>query len=188
LPVAEQHNLMSDIDLWVMKKTCEYIQEATSQRDCFSINLSGATLGFHHQARTLVDAIRNSGIKPELLIFEITETSAISDLNNAVRFMHEIKNLGCRFALDDFGSGLSSFTYLKQMPVDFLKIDGDFIRNLQPDTLDFSFVQSFHAIAKSMGIYTIAEWVEDKTVMDYLKVMGIDYVQGYYTGPPAPLS
>jgi len=188
LPAAEQYHLMTDIDLWVLKKTCEYIASHENPPGCFFINLSGATLGSTETAKKFSSIIQAARIDPALLVFEITETSAISSLDMAASFIGDISKLGCRFALDDFGSGLSSFTYLKQMPVDFLKIDGDFIHQLGPGTLDHSFVQSVQTIAKTMGIATVAEWVEDRTVLDHLQVMGIDYAQGFYTGAPVPLN
>lgn len=187
LPTAEQYHLMTDIDLWVLNKTCEYIARHKDEPGCFFINLSGATLGSAETPEKFISIIKGADIDPLSLVFEITETTAISSLDMATSFINDVTKIGCRFALDDFGSGLSSFTYLKQMPVDFLKIDGDFIHKLRPDTLDYSFVQSIQTIVKTMGITTVAEWVEDQTVLDYLQVLGIDYAQGFYTGPPSLL-
>ena len=188
LPIAEKYNLVSDIDIWVTKAVCEYIMASNDNSMPFSINLSGATLNSEQRLDHMVALINNSGVDPALLIFEITETMAITNLTRAIEFMHEIKSLGCKFALDDFGSGLSSFTYLKQMPVDYLKIDGSFIQHLKPETIDFSFVQSIHTIAKTMEILVVAEWVEDQTVQDYLSAIGVDFAQGFHIGHPTPLT
>jgi EAL domain-containing protein (putative c-di-GMP-specific phosphodiesterase class I) len=122
-----------------------------------------------------------------MIYFEITETAAISDMPAAVAFMNELKNIGCRLALDDFGSGMSSFTYLKNLPVDFLKIDGSFIRDIEKSSLDQSIVRAIHSVGRNMGIKTVAEYVETTSVLDRLREIGIDYAQGYAVARPLPL-
>jgi len=123
-----------------------------------------------------------------IAIVEITETAAISNLNMAMKFISTLKGLRCRFALDDFGSGLSSFAYLKNLPVDFLKIDGMFVRNIVDDPIDHAMVKSINEIGQVMGMKTIAEFVENNEIKDKLMAIGVDYAQGYAIGKPQPLS
>jgi len=126
--------------------------------------------------------ILSSGIKPEQIVFEITESTAISQIESARAFIKSLKEIGCQFALDDFGTGFSSFAYLKYLPVDYLKIDGTFIRDIINDQVDQAMVKSIHHIAKSLNIKTIAEYVENEETLKLLAAMGIDYVQGNYIG------
>ena len=135
----------------------------------------------------LLDAIVNSKAPSEKICFEITETAAMSQFSDAVKFMGKMKDLGCLFALDDFGSGLSSFRYLKNMPVDFVKIDGLFSRNMNSSSIDFEMMKSINSIAHLMGKETIAEFVENNETAESLKRIGIDYAQGYHFCRPAPL-
>ena len=124
---------------------------------------------------------------PGMICFEITETAAIANLDAATEFIHELKRQGCRFALDDFGSGLSSFSYLKNLPVDYLKIDGSFVRGIETDEIDHAMVGSIHQLATLMGIKTIAEFVENDGILHALADIGIDYAQGYGIAKPRPL-
>jgi EAL domain-containing protein (putative c-di-GMP-specific phosphodiesterase class I) len=124
---------------------------------------------------------------PRKICFEITETAAITNLARASRFMLELKDLGCRFALDDFGTGLSSYTYLKQLPVDFLKIDGSFVRDIVDSPIDFAMVKSINEIGHALGKTTVAEFVENDAILTKLAQIGVDYVQGYFVGPPLPI-
>jgi EAL domain-containing protein (putative c-di-GMP-specific phosphodiesterase class I) len=126
-------------------------------------------------------------VPAEVLCFEITETAAIANIEAATQFMHELKFLGCRFALDDFGSGLSSFGYLKNLPVDYLKIDGSFVRNMDTDAIDRAMVSSIHQLASVIGIKTIAEFVENDSILEQLADIGIGYAQGYGISRPSPL-
>ena len=119
--------------------------------------------------------------------FEINETATISNLTQASEFIKQLKNIGCRFALDDFGSGLSSFTYLKNLPVDFLKIDGVFVKDIASDPVDLALVKSINDIAHVMGKKTIAEFVENESTLTLLKQINVDYIQGYCNGRPIPL-
>jgi len=132
--------------------------------------------------------INASGIDPARLCFELTETAAISNMGRAMEFMAQLRRLGCRFALDDFGSGLSSFSYLKSLPVDFLKIDGSFIRNLPHNASDRAMVSAIQQVARAVGIQTIAEFIENEETIAVLREIGIDYGQGHAIHVPEPLT
>jgi Amt family ammonium transporter len=127
-------------------------------------------------------------VPPEVICFELTETVAITNLGVAVQFINELRALGCRFALDDFGSGLSSFAYLKSLPVDFLKVDGHFVRGIAHDSIDRAMVEAVNRIGHEMGLRTIAEFVETQAVLDCLRELGVDYAQGYAISRPRPLA
>ncbi|MEG4799628.1 EAL domain-containing protein [Microcoleus sp. ARI1-B5] len=152
----------------------------------YAINLSGDSIN----EEKLIDFIQEQfsiyQIPPEIICFEITETVAIANLSKAASLIWKLKELGCQFALDDFGSGMSSFAYLKSLPVDYLKIDGNFIKHLADNPIDVAMVEAITKIARVMGIKTIAEYVESQAVMDKLKELGVDYAQGYYLGKPQP--
>jgi EAL domain-containing protein (putative c-di-GMP-specific phosphodiesterase class I) len=137
--------------------------------------------------RFLRRTIEGYGIAPRTICFEITETAAIVNLTKAAHFIRELKGLGCRFALDDFGSGLSSFSYLKNLPVDYLKIAGGFVRGLVDDPVDAAMVEAINRIGHVMGLQTIAEYVEHDSLLARIREIGVDYVQGNAIGPPAPL-
>ena len=191
MPSAERFGLMLRIDRWVITHAFHKFAEARKfldmSRDIFAINLSGASLGDPE----LIDFIRNiqqeTAIPWANICFEITETAAIRNLSIAQKFIEELRVLGCYFSLDDFGSGLSSFAYLKNLPVDFLKIDGVFIRDLDKDPMDRAMVDAIHQVGRIMGIKTIAEWVENAETADTLKKIGVDYAQGFLFGKPTPL-
>ena len=152
------------------------------------INLSGNTIGEEEFLRFVVERMQATGVPGEKICFEVTETAAIANLTRAVHFMTELKTHGCRFALDDFGSGMSSFGYLKSLPVDFLKIDGSFVRDMANDHIDRTMVRSINEVGHAMGIRTIAEFVEDTTTRRLLAEIGVDYAQGYAIDRPRPLS
>ena len=126
-------------------------------------------------------------IAPQSICFEITETTAIANLDQAAQLIHSLKELGCQFALDDFGSGMSSLAYLKNLPVDYLKIDGGFIKNIDNDQIDYAMVDSVNRLSHLMGIQTIAECVESKSVLKQLQKIGVDYAQGFCIDKPSPL-
>ena len=191
IPAAERYNLMSEIDLWVIRNALAWIGDQQRRnpdtiRLC-SLNLSGASVGDDTCLNEIRDCFRRYDVDPRSVCFEITETAAISNLRVATRFIKQLKAVGCRFALDDFGSGLSSFGYLKNLPVDYLKIDGTFIKDIDKNEMDAVMVQSINTIGHQMGLETIAEFVESQAILDVLKGMDIDYVQGYHIDRPRPL-
>ncbi len=191
IPTAERYNLMPLIDNWVIEKTFAFMlaYNEIHQHDIrVAINLSGQSLSEDTVLNLLSRELRkNRQLKKELICFEITETSAIANMSKAIDFITYIKQMGCRFSLDDFGSGLSSFSYLKNMPVDNLKIDGAFIRDIHNDPVNRVFVESIHNISRIMGIKTTAEYVENADILECIKEIGIDYAQGYYFSKPEPV-
>ena len=195
IAAAERYHLMPHkLDRWVLQAACDHVRSGrvrASVSEIVAVNISGASLGddgFRAFARrTLLD----SGMDPRAFCFEITETAAIGHLGQAMAFMQEFKALGCKFALDDFGSGLSSFGYLKNLPVDFLKLDGAFVRDILSDPVDRAMVGAIHQVGRAIGIPTIAEWVESAAVRDEIARLGLDYAQGYAIEKPrliTPLS
>lgn len=190
IPAAERFNLMSRIDCWVIKNVCEYLASLEKKNiplPIISINLSGTSIGDAKFLETVLDIFEQYRLSLSHICFEITETAAISNLKEALNFMTEMKKRDCKFSLDDFGSGLSSFAYLKGMPVDYLKIDGHFIKNITHDQVDKAFVESISQIAQVMNIQTIAEFVENDDILDVLRTVGVDYAQGYGVSKPQPL-
>jgi len=186
IPPAERYNIMSKIDEWVVNKVLDKVKEDSSET-IYAINLSGQSMGDRQFTQRITDAIKVSNINHARLCFEITETAAISSLENATEFLRNIQELGCHTALDDFGSGLSSFAYLKNLPINYLKIDGIFIKQIVDDKISRVMVEAIHKIGKTMNLKTIAEFVENDEIENLLIEMGIDYAQGYYYGEPAPL-
>ncbi len=183
IPAAERYNLMPKIDRWVIKTTLtrmaeEFSKKPDSKLVC-SINLSGQSFSEEGFVLYIQEQIKTSGVPADRICLEMTETAAVSNLTQAVKFMEELKAIGCHFSLDDFGSGMSSFTYLKNLPVDYLKIDGYFVKTMIENKIDKAMVNSIHQIANVMGLKTIAEFVENEDIMKELKVMGVDYGQGY---------
>ena len=156
-------------------------------RSPLAINLSGTSLHDDRFLDYVLHELAAQNLAPGSICFEITETAAVTNLANVVHFMHELKKLGCRFSLDDFGTGLSSFTYLKNLPVDYLKIDGEFVLNVSEDKIDHSVVVAIGQVGRAMGIQTIAERVETPQVLDKLAAIGIQYAQGFFIAPPAPV-
>ena len=191
IPTAERYNLMPIIDEWVISNTFDFINEYNEKHDSdirVAINLSGQSLSEDSVLNLITDKLRkNKHLKKELICFEITETAAIANMSKAIEFIAQIKQIGCKFSLDDFGSGLSSFSYLKSMPVDNLKIDGVFIRDIHIDPINKIFVESIHNISKIMGIKTTAEYVENEDILNCIKSIGIDYAQGYHISKPTPV-
>lgn len=191
LPAAERYGRITDIDRWVIDNTFKYLSSHKTQQSkgiVFSINLSGRSLGdaaFKNQIHLLFEKYK---ISEKIICFEITETAAISSFEQAINFINEFKQKGCSFALDDFGSGLSSFTYLKQLPVDILKIDGSFVRNIDSDPIDYAMVKSINEIAQLYGKETVAEFVESKAIFAKLSEIGVDYAQGYALSKPVKLA
>ena len=185
IPVAEQHSLAVELDKWVINQTFTFIKE-TKTDDHYSINLSGQSLADPNMALYVRECLVRHNVSPRQITLEITETYAITHLNAAVSFITELTNLGCRFALDDFGSGLSSFSYLQKLPVQKLKIDGVFIKDIANSRRNQAFVRTMVDLAKSMDMETVAEFVETEEEFSILKSLGIDYCQGYYFHAPEP--
>ena len=194
IPAAERYKLMPFIDQWVVHHSFLeinriYRESGDAYKKCvFTINISGQSLSANDFANYILNEIIEYKIEPSAICFEITETAAIANMSSAVNFITKLKKAGCLFALDDFGSGLSSFSYLKTLPVDYLKIDGSFVRDICDDTTDHAFVESITQIAHVMNIETIAEFVEGREILSELRNIGVDYAQGYYISTPAPLS
>ncbi|MFA9275196.1 MAG: EAL domain-containing protein [Candidatus Aquirickettsiella gammari] len=188
IPAAERYGLMPEIDRWVVKNSFDYIAKLSApENSLFSINLSGGSLNDEKALSYICEQLTSSGARPESICFEITETAAIANLMNARAFILTLKEKGCQFALDDFGSGMSSFAYLKHLPVDYLKIDGCFVKDIISDTVDAAMVDAINQIAHVMGLKTIAEFAETQLIVDLLRSMGVDYAQGYGVDHPTPL-
>jgi diguanylate cyclase (GGDEF)-like protein/PAS domain S-box-containing protein len=189
LPAAERYNLIGKIDLWVINHVFALLEahpDFVAQTSFFSTNLSGHSLNNPELLEIINSKLRSSKIPAEKICFEITETVAISNLNAAIKFISILRKAGFRFALDDFGSGLSSFSYLKNLPVDFLKIDGIFVKDIANDRIDYAMVKSINEIGQVMGMQTIAEYVENDEIKGMLKAIGVNYAQGYGIGKPRP--
>ena len=191
IPAAERYQLMPAIDRWVVSNTFKMLTHdkdkiANTVSSC-CINLSGQSLSDERFMTFLVDEINSSGVSPEVLVFEITETAVIANLCNASQLISTLRQMGCRFALDDFGVGLSSFGYLKNLAVDYLKLDGCFVKNMVDDQIDHAMVQAINQIGHTMNIKTIAEFVEDEQTLEAVRSVGVDYAQGYHIAKPAPI-
>lgn len=187
ISVAERYGIMTEVDRWVIHEALRQDAQLCAKGSQVNINLSANSL----DDESLVDFVRKelegSGIAPEKVCFEITETAAISNLDSAIRFMTQTKRLGCRFALDDFGAGISSFRYLNTLPIDLLKIDGSLVQAVVTDSTSRAMVMAIQQIADAMGISTVAEWVSDKAMLAPLRDIGVQYVQGFALGQPIPV-
>jgi diguanylate cyclase (GGDEF)-like protein/PAS domain S-box-containing protein len=191
IPAAERYNLMSTLDRWVIHEALSQLADRSEDGEAkytIAINLSGTSLSEDRFLDFVIDELGKQKLPQGAICFEITETAAISNLARVVHFMQALKKLGCKFSLDDFGSGLSSFTYLKNLPVDYLKIDGQFISNVADDNVDESMVRAIHEVGNAMGIQTIAERVETKQVLDKLGALGVEFAQGYYIARPTSVA
>jgi len=191
MPASEKYNIAHLIDKTVVSKTLAWLESNVSNYDelCVcSINLSGQSMGNKEFIHFLLETIVNSKVPSHKLCFEITETAAMGNMKRAIELFAKIKQLGCLIALDDFGSGLSSFGYLKKLPVDIVKIDGLFVRDMDSNETDYIMVRSINELAKQMGKKTVAEFVENAVIIDKLIELGVDYAQGYIIGKPKPLA
>lgn len=209
IPAAERYNLMPKIDRWVIRNLFSYLATHLYHSSCgnkivpetlmphqaktvspssiYTVNLSGASFNDEQFLSFLQEQFAYYQIPPPMICFEVTETFAISNLNKAIQFIHALKQLGCSFALDDFGSGMSSLTYLKNLPVDYVKIDGYFVRNILEDPVNAAMIEAINKLTHAIGLQTIAEFVENEQILQKLQELGVDYVQGYGIAKPTPL-
>ena len=191
LPAAERYNLSPKLDRWVVKTVFEWLasdRRALSSAELYCVNLSALSLGDKETLLYIVDLLHELDIPAHKIGFEVTETATITNLTNAMHFISTLKAKGCKFSLDDFGSGFSSFGYLKTLPVDYLKIDGMFVKNILADPIDLAMVKSINEIGHLMGMKTVAEFVENERILTKLKEIGVDYAQGYGIARPRPLA
>jgi len=191
LPSAERYGLMEKIDRWVVESTLQFFAQSPPLLEkvaYFSINLSGQSIGNEDFLRYVQSLFIQTDVPYNKIAFEVTETDAILNLEKATLFIQQMQKLGCTFLLDDFGSGMSSFTYLKQLPVDKLKIDGAFVRGIVDDEIDRAMVRSINDIGHTVGMETVAEFVENEAIVKQLVSLGVDYVQGYGVAKPEPLN
>lgn len=190
IPAAERYSLMPSIDRWVVQNALELLNDRlrrNQQIGVFAINLSAQSLDDENFLGFVIDQFDKTRIPASHICFEITESTAISNLISATRFMSILRGMGCRFALDDFGRGFSSYGYLKNLQIDYLKIDGSFVRDLANDPVDHAMVESINQIGHIMGVQTIAEFVETHDALEKLMTLGVDHVQGYQLGKPRPM-
>ena len=190
IPAAERYNLMPQVDRWVIRNSLTWIAAHAPSLQGIStvyINLSGQSLNDETFLFFVEEQIKQVGTLSVRIGFEITETAAVANLSRAMHFINKLKTLGCSFALDDFGSGMSSFAYLKSLPVDKIKIDGLFVRDILTDRIDCAMVEAINRIGHEMGIETVAEFVENDAILEKLKLIGVDYAQGYGIHMPAAL-
>ncbi|MDH3761885.1 MAG: EAL domain-containing protein [Gammaproteobacteria bacterium] len=189
LPPAERYNLIERIDSWVVSNIIAWLQEHQPKLSdiMFSVNLSGRSIGSQTFHKFLRDSLSESNIDIKQLCFEITETAVVDNVEKSVEFINSIKELGAKFSLDDFGTGLSSFSYLKQFPVDYLKIDGEFVRDIIEDDKSYVFVRSMTEVGHCLDMKVIAEFVESDTMFNKLREANVDYIQGYQVGKPVSI-
>jgi EAL domain-containing protein (putative c-di-GMP-specific phosphodiesterase class I) len=190
LSTAERFDLVQEIDRWMISRAIGLIAEHAEHGRALKleVNISAKSIGDRELPRLIESQLAESGIDPQLLILEITETTVISNMDEAVDFATRLSRLGCGFALDDFGRGFGSFYYLKHLPVTYLKIDGDFVRNLAHNLVDQQVVKAVVQVATALGYKTIAEYVGDDATVMALKHYGVDFMQGYHVGRPRPLN
>ncbi|MBL7004540.1 MAG: EAL domain-containing protein [Gammaproteobacteria bacterium] len=188
IPAAEHYGQATKLDLWVTRTALmNFNKQNLTQKIVCNINLSGETLGSNEFIETATKLLKTYTNPNVTVCFEVTETATIGNMNKAIHFINHFKALGCLFALDDFGSGFSSFAYLKTLPIDYLKIDGYFIKNILHDPKGLALVRAMHQVAEIFEIQTVAEFIEDETIMTLLKGIGIDYGQGYHLHKPEKL-
>jgi EAL domain-containing protein (putative c-di-GMP-specific phosphodiesterase class I) len=198
LPYAEQYGLMPAIDRWVLESFFDSIPNPSRCMACWargdycgclnSLNLSGSSINDDEFLDFLEEAVISHPIPPQFLLFEITETVALLNLEKTKNFIYRLQQIGCQFALDDFGTGMASLAYLKELPLDFVKIDGMFVRDLTTNPISEAIVSAIVQIAQVKKTETIAEYVENAAIMERLKALGVGYAQGYYLGKPKPIS
>ncbi|MET0091276.1 MAG: EAL domain-containing protein, partial [Candidatus Thiodiazotropha sp.] len=189
IPVAERTGLIHQLNHFVLRESIHKLASLFEQGYdiTLSINLSGRVMDDPELLPSLTQLLNTSRIDPTRLVFELTETAALADVNAAVCLMSSLQALGCRFALDDFGVGFSSFYYLRELPLDIVKIDGSFIRQLPTNSMDQVFVKALTEMATALGKDTVAEFVEDEKTLNLLQELGVTYAQGYHIGRPSPV-
>ncbi len=198
LPYAEQYGLMPAIDRWVLESFFNSIPNPSKCMGCWargdycgcltSLNLSGSSINDDAFLNFLEEAVASHPIPPQSLLFEITETVALLNLEKTKQFICRLQQIGCQFALDDFGTGMASLAYLKELPLNFVKIDGIFVRDLTNNPVSEAIVSAVVQIAKVKGTQTIAEYVENLEILKRLEALGVNYAQGFYFGKPKPMS
>src|SRR5690606_28637380 len=191
IAAAERYNITPAIDRWVIENTFRWLVSEADERERLvmcAINLSGQSLGDDKFLPYVIEQLSKSGLDASRICFEITETSAVGNISQANRFIRSLKALGCKFSLDDFGTGLSSFNYLKNFPVDYLKIDGSFVRGILHDNIDRAMVSSITEIGHLTGKLVIAEFAESTEIIQMLTTLGVDYAQGYGIAQPSRLA
>ena len=201
IPAAERYNLMPSVDKWVIKEAFSYLSEVLSNHELnyslnkemnpdpgmYFINISGTSLSDENFFNFINNELRTNKIPPQMICFEVTETAAVSHLTEAIKFITKIRKGGCKIALDDFGSGLSSFYYLKTIPADYIKIDGSFVGHMSDEPIDQAIVEAINQIGHIAGLQTIAELVENDTTVNKLRQIGVDFFQGYVLETPHPI-
>jgi len=188
LPAAERYQLMSAVDRWVVHNSILYmVERKDNQEFSLAINLSGQSINEDSFLEFIIDEINKYGIDASRICFEITETAAVNNLSHAVAFIETLKQHNCKFALDDFGTGVSSFEYLKRLPVDYLKIDGAFVKQMDESNIDQAMVKAINEVADVMGMQTIAEFVENEAIYNLLNKIGVNFAQGYWISKPEPV-
>ncbi|KAI9135691.1 EAL domain-containing protein [Acaryochloris sp. CCMEE 5410] len=187
IPAAERYGVIALIDNWVLENTLNQYYQCGLEDEMVSINLSGASINDDRATAKVIALITQSSVPPSNICIEITETATIAQLDQALRFIEPLKEIGVKFALDDFGSGVSSLSYLKSLPVDYLKIDGSLIKNIAVVESDREIIYLINELAHKRGMKTIAEFVENEQILEQLRIIGVDYAQGYGIGKPEPL-
>ena len=190
LSAAERYQLMSHLDRWVVRAALTSLASDTPHlpagRSC-SINLSGQTLGDEEFLEYVVDLLDHTGVEPGKICFEVSETAVMNNLEHARRFVNVLHGIGCRFALDDFGSGIGSFSQLRQLSIDYLKVDGSFTRDVSESSISREMLAATIKLSKSLDFLVVAEQVEDQESFDALRALGVDFIQGYVVEHPHPL-
>jgi Amt family ammonium transporter len=192
IPAAERFNLMPALDRWVVRQACQHLahkrsDDALHAPYCITINVSTTTINDEQFLDYVIAEMAGADLSPGALCFELTENTAMTSLAAATHFIHELRKRGCKFSLDDFGSGLSSFIFLKNLPVDYIKIDGSFVHNVAHDPIDRSMVEAITRIGRTMGIAIIAERVDSPEVLNQLAELGVQYAQGHFIASPQPI-
>ncbi len=189
LPTAERFGMIQGIDEWVAQQAVRTLAryQRAGKDITLEINLSGLTMTDPNFVMMIGREMSRAAIDPSKLVFEVTETAAVADIDLARKFAESLNRVGCRFALDDFGSGFASFYYLKHLPISYLKIDGEFVKDLPRSPTDQLVIKALVSVAEGLGIKTVAEFVEDQETLELLREFGVSYAQGYHIGRPAPL-